>query len=302
MAQIRVNGIAIGYDIIGHGNRTALITPGGRSSKDTPGVRSLAQKLADGGLRVIVWDRPNCGESDLSFEGPSESLLNADALAGLLRALGVGPALLVGGSAGSRVSLLAAIRHPELIERLFVFWISGGAVGLAALAFYYCHESLAAAALGGMEAVAALPAWQEPLTRNPDNRGKLLRLDPADFIETMKAWAESFFPREGSPVPDILPAQLRALSLPVMILRSGRADFHHPRETTEAVHAMIPGARIAEPPWGDREWLERLQAQAAGFPGERATSEGGSQGGLFARWPLLAPQILEFAGRADRLA
>ena len=38
----------------------------------------------------------------------------------------------------------------------------------------------------------------------------------------------------------------------------------------------------AEPPWGDREWLDRLQAQAAGE-------------GLFARWPLLAPQILAFA-------
>ena len=285
MAKIRVNGIAIAYDIVGDGGRTALITPGGRSSKDTPGVRALAQKLADGGLRVIVWDRPNCGESDLCFAGPSESLLNADALAGLLRVLGAGPALLIGGSAGSRVTLLAAIRHPELIERLFLFWISGGAVSLAALAFHYCHESLAAAALGGMEAVAALPAWQESLGRNPDNRASLLRLDPAVFIETMKAWAESFFPRDGSPVPGILPAQLRALSLPVMILRSGRADFHHPRETSEAVHAMIPGAHIAEPPWGEREWLERLQTQARGE-------------GLFARWPLLAPQILEFAARA----
>ena len=285
MAKIRVNGIAIAYDIIGNGRRSALITPGGRSSKDTPGLRSLAQRLADGGLCVIVWDRPNCGESDLCFDGPSESLLNADALAGLLRALGVGPTLLVGGSAGSRVSLLAAIRHPELIERLFLFWISGGSVSLAALAFHYCHESLAAAALGGMEAVAALPAWQESLTRNPDNRGRLVRLDPAAFIATMKAWADSFFPREGSPVPHILPAQLRALALPVMILRSGQSDFHHPRETSEAVHAMIPRASIAEPPWGDREWLERLQAQASGA-------------GLFARWPLLAPQILAFAAGA----
>jgi pimeloyl-ACP methyl ester carboxylesterase len=208
--------------------------------------------------------------------------MNADVQAGLLRALGLGRVLLIGGSAGSRVSRLTAIRHPDVVEGLFLLWISGGAVGLAALAFHYCHESLAAAAMGGMEAVAALPGWKEQLTRNPSNRERLLSQDVTAFIETMKAWAWSFFPRENCPVPDMLPSDLRALKLPVMILRSGRSDFHHPRETTEAVQALIPGARMAEPPWGDREWLERLAAAAQGE-------------GLFARWPLLAPQILEFS-------
>jgi len=30
------------------------------------------------------------------------------------------------------------------------------------------------------------------------------------------------------------------------------------------VHALIPGSQMAEPPWGDREWLERLAASAQG--------------------------------------
>jgi len=280
--RITVDGIALAYDFVGAGPHTAVITPGGRFSKDTAGVRALSERLAAGGIRVLIWDRPNCGESDLSFVGQSESSMHADALAGLLRALGVQPALVVGGSAGSRVSLLTAIRHPDVVERLFLLWISGGAVGLASLAFYYCHESLAAAALGGMEAVAALPAWQEQLTRNSGNREKLLRQDVSAFIETMKRWASAFFPEDDSPVPGLVPAELAALKMPVMILRSGKSDFHHPRETSEAVHAMIPASRLAEPPWGDREWIERLQAAARGE-------------GLFARWPMLAPQILEFA-------
>jgi pimeloyl-ACP methyl ester carboxylesterase len=137
------------------GKKTAVITPGGRFSKDTPGVRKLAHKLAEGGLRVLIWDRPNCGESDLCFRGKSESILNADTLAGLLRALELEPALIIGGSAGSRVSLLAAIRLLGVAKRLFLLWISGGAVGLASLAYFYCHDPLAAAAMGGMEAVAA---------------------------------------------------------------------------------------------------------------------------------------------------
>ena len=283
MPTVTVDRISLAYEIIGNGPRTAVITPGGRFSKDTPGVRTLSERLAEKGLRVLIWDRPNCGESDLCFVGESESLMHADALAGLLRTLDAAPALVVGGSAGSRVSLLTAIRHPDVVERLFLLWISGGAVGLAALAYYYCHESLAAAALGGMEAVAALPGWQEQLTRNPRNREILLRQDAGVFVETMKKWARGFLPKDDSPVPGVVPGDLAALRMPVMVLRSGESDFHHPRQTSEAVHAMISGARIDEPPWGDREWIERMQAASRGE-------------GLFARWPLLAPQILEFAG------
>jgi pimeloyl-ACP methyl ester carboxylesterase len=282
MPKIDVGGIGVAYDLIGDGKKTAVITPGGRFSKDTPGVRELAQKLAEGGLRVLIWDRPNCGESDLSFRGKSESMLNADTLAGLVRALKLEPALLIGGSAGSRVSLLTAIRDPAVADRLFLLWISGGALGLAVLAYHYCHDQLAAAAMGGMPAVAALPSFKEALSRNPGNRDRLLGQDTSTFIQTMKTWAEAFVPAADSPVPGSTAAQLRALEMPIMILRSGESDFHHPRVTSEGVHALIPGSQIAEPPWGDREWLDRLQAQAAGE-------------GLFARWPLLAPQILAFA-------
>lgn len=282
MPTIIVDGMRLAYDIIGNGPRTAVITPGGRFSKDTPGVRALSEELAREGLRVLIWDRPNCGESDLCFTGDNESLMHAHALAGLLRALDLSPALVVGGSAGSRVSLLTAIHHPDVVERLFLLWISGGAVGLAALAFFYCHESLSAAAMGGMEAVAASPGWKEQVERNSRAREALLRQDPAAFTDIMKKWAEGYVPKENSPVPGLLPVELSALRMPVMVLRSGKSDFHHPRETSETVHSMIPGSRIAEPPWGDREWIERLQAAAHGE-------------GLFARWPLLAPQILRFA-------
>jgi pimeloyl-ACP methyl ester carboxylesterase len=278
-----VDGIGIAYDIIGEGSRTAVITPGGRFSKDSPGVRELAQALAGKGLRVLIWDRPNCGESDLCFTGESESWMHADVLAGLLRTLKLSPALVIGGSAGSRVSLLTAIRHPDVVERLFLLWISGGAVGLSALAYYYCHDSCAAAVTSGMAAVAELPGWKEQISRNPAARDSLLRQDPANFVRVMKKWAEAYFPRENSPVPGSLPAQLATLKMPVMVLRSGLSDIHHPRETSEALHAMIPGSSIAEPPWGDREWIDRGLAAARGE-------------GLFARWPLLAPQILQFAG------
>ena len=78
-----VDGLSIAYDVIGDG-RPWVITPGGRFSKDDPGIRELAQALAEHGNRVLIWDRPNCGESDVCFAGSSESQMQADTLAGLL--------------------------------------------------------------------------------------------------------------------------------------------------------------------------------------------------------------------------
>ncbi|WCT73030.1 alpha/beta hydrolase [Sphingomonas naphthae] len=281
MAWIEVGGIGIAYDVIGEGAETVAITPGGRFARDTPGVRPLAEKLAAAGKRALIWDRPNTGESDLCFAGETESFQNADALAGLLRALDFGPTYVVAGSGGSREALMTAIRHPEMVRRLFVLWISGGGVGLGSLPFSYCHQSAMMAAYGGMAAVAELPDWATQIARNPGNRDRLLAQDPMAFIAIMKRWAAAFFPGPDCPVPGITAAQLGALNIPVTVLRSGLSDVHHPRETSEAVHALIPGATLAEPPWGDREWIERLLNQ-------------GSGAGLFASWPMLAEQIVAF--------
>ena len=99
MARTRVNGLSIAYEMIGEG-RPWVITPGGRFSKDSPGVRELATALAERGNRVLIWDRPNCGASDVGFTGPSESAMQADVLAALLVDLDMAPAVIAGGSAG----------------------------------------------------------------------------------------------------------------------------------------------------------------------------------------------------------
>jgi pimeloyl-ACP methyl ester carboxylesterase len=150
---------------------------------------------------------------------------------------------------------------------------------------FYCADALIAATHGGMAEVVELPGWQEPLTRHPANRERMLGLDPAAFIATMTQWAEAYFPQPGAPIPCVTPEDLAAITTPVMVLRSGQSDMHHSRATSEAVAGLIPGAQLAEPPWGDREWVERLVGNLKG------------EAGLFSRWPLLAPMILDFAQR-----
>src|SRR5215831_14740006 len=106
MATADIDGIEIAYEIIGDAGAPWVITPGGRFSKDVPGIRELADALAARGQRVLIWDRPNTGASSVCFTGASESEMQADALAGLLQTLDMTPACIVGGSGGSRVSLL----------------------------------------------------------------------------------------------------------------------------------------------------------------------------------------------------
>ena len=198
----QINGLGIAYEVIGQG-QPWVITPGGRFSKDAPGVRELARALAATGKQVLIWDRPNTGASEVCFDGDSESVMQADVLAGLLRALGMTPAVISGGSGGSRVSLLAAARHPDVARALAVWWISGGPYGLLTLGTHYCGDSIAAAWRYGMEAVAALPEWAEVLERNPVNRAKVLSQDPRTFIETLEQWMLAYCPRPDALVPGL---------------------------------------------------------------------------------------------------
>jgi pimeloyl-ACP methyl ester carboxylesterase len=276
-----IGGLELAYDVIGRGEPW-VITPGGRFSKDYGGIREMAQALADAGKQVLVWDRPNCGASQVCFDGPPESVLQADALAGLLRHLDMAPAVVVAGSGGSRVSLITAGRHPDVVARLGLWWISGGPYGLMSLGVHYCGDSIVAAWTRGMEAVVELPEWQEVLERNPGNRQRFLDLDPRAFVRTLEQWMLAYYPHPGELVPGVRDDVLRGLDIPTLVFRSGDADVHHTRAQSEGVAALIPGAVLAPPPWGDREWLERMDAAATGES-------------LFARWPLLVPLLVAWA-------
>ena len=200
MATAKIDGLSIAYEVSGQG-RPWVITPGGRFSKDSPGVRELAEALAGAGNRVLIWDRPNCGKSDVCFTGSSESAMQADVLAGLLAHLDMAPAVIAGGSGGARVSLLTAVRHREAASALAMWWISGGVFGLLSLGTHYCRGSIRAAWDGGMEAVVALPEWAEVLERNPvTGRAFSIRIATSSSPRSSSGWsptarvAQTWFP------------------------------------------------------------------------------------------------------------
>ncbi len=169
------------------------------------------------------------------------------------------------------------------MSKLAVWWISGGPFGLLTLALVYCGESIRAAWQGGMEAVVELSEWAEVLARNPGNRRRFLELDPKQFIETLERWMLVYCPDPSATLPGLPDEALASFDVPTLVFRSGASDPYHTRATSEALHSLITSSRLVEPPWGDREWIERSDAARRGA------------GGLFEGWPRLAPQLLEFA-------
>lgn len=285
MARIDVDGLEIDYELIGPEHGTPLVlTPGGRYPRDTAGVPELGRIFADHGYRVLLWDRPGCGASDIAFTAPSESVMNCEALVGLVRELDLKDIVLTGGSAGSRITLMAAARMPENVRKVSIWWISGGPVGLAGLAFFYCYDQITAASIGGMEKVVELPSWADQIRRNPRIRDILLRQDPDEYIETMQKWGKAFAYSDESPVPGMGPDDWARLTMPVQVFRSGKSDMAHTRRTSEWVHELLPNSQMFEPPWGDQEWN-----YVSTFPDDIAKRRG-----RFERWPLIAPMVLEF--------
>ena len=272
------DGCTLHYEITGEGPPIAL-TPGGRE-----GGAALAPLVAElaKGARVLTWDRRNAGKSDLFFGGEgSEQEIWADDLAELLAATGFGPAWIGGGSAGCRVSLLTALRHPDVAKGLVLWSASGGAYGCQFLGFNYHVPFILAAQRGGMAAVAETPFFAERIAANPANRERLMALDPEAFVATMKRWNRFFHYREDTPVVGATEAALRGIGVPTLIFEGN--DDIHPPEVAEAIARLIPGARLAPSPWAREAWMDRFTGRAAG--------------GVFDLYPLLAPEILAFINR-----
>jgi len=287
VAREIVNGIGIEYEVHGpDSGHPVILTPGGRFTMEAIGVREFAADLVKHGMKAIIWDRPNCGKSDMCLEGPTESEMQAVHLTGLLRKLDVGPAAIIGGSGGSRVSMLAAARDPEMCSHLAVWWISGDPIGLMQLGGYYCGEAGVLASTGGMEAVLGATSWAEHLAANPSSRDKLLAMRPDDFIAVMQRWCSAYVYSQVSPVPGMTQGDFARLTMPSLVLRSCQSDLAHTRATSEWVARLIPQARFIDPPWPKDEWNTRSVAQMKG------TGQG-----LFNSWRLLAPHIAELVAQ-----
>jgi pimeloyl-ACP methyl ester carboxylesterase len=289
--EIEINGGIVVYEWVGPDDgEVVVITPGGRFSKDFGGIHELAYALADGGKRVFLWDRPNCGKSDIQLYGKSESHMRAETLGLMLKELGVEQVVAAGGSGGARDSIIFTIMWPELVTKLATWHIVGGTYSTIVLANVYVINELRAVHAGGIEAILELGGsaggWTDLIAANPRNRDRLLALGTEEFETVMDRWLNAFIPKPNEAIPGVPDYEFATIKVPTLVVRGGARDFDHPARTSFEVHSLIKGSRLVEPPWPEDAWEQASKDWAAGT------------GALFGPWVEAAPMLLDFmAGR-----
>ncbi len=133
MARAQVNGLEFEYDVIGRDGDPVMLMIMGLGAQMIAWDEDLCAQLAAGGYRVVRFDNrdvglstklhdagtPHLGEVVTGEAAPPYALDDmADDAAGLLDALEVEAAHVVGASMGGMIAQLMAIRHPDRVLSL----------------------------------------------------------------------------------------------------------------------------------------------------------------------------------------
>lgn len=242
MPVAQVRGVDIVYEILGDRGPFIVLQPGGR--RGLVSVRSLGEKLAEAGNRVIVYDRRNTGRSGIAIEGESENDEWAEDLHQLLHQIDALPAYIGGSSSGCRLAMILTLRRPQDVRGLLLWRVTGGAYAAKHLTNQYYTSHIEAAQKGGMAAVCGIEHWAELIKTNPAARERLTAMDPQDFIARMTRWRSSFEAGAEHPVIGVSPVQLRSMTVPTCIAPGN--DRVHPREPSQVAHRLMPNAEYRE--------------------------------------------------------
>ena len=131
---IEVNGVKVHYKTYGQGEPVFVLLHGFGASLFS--WREVTAPLAEMGT-VIAYDRPAFGLTERPLDWEGESPYSQDAqvelVIGLMDALGVEQAILVGNSAGGTISMLTALKYPQRVQSLILVdpavYAGGGAPG-----------------------------------------------------------------------------------------------------------------------------------------------------------------------------
>ena len=270
MPIAKVRGINMNYKILGDRGPWVALSPGGR--RDISGIELLASCVAERGHRVVIFDRRNCGASDVVIDGAdSEYEIWADDIHELLRQLGTLPAVVGGSSSGCRTALLFALRHPDAVHVLLLWRITGGRFACERLAQEYYGQYIAAAKQGGMAAVCEMEHWKERIAARPENRAALMKMAPERFIAVMSHWRDYFLKGADLPVIGATEEELKSIGVPACIVPGN--DNTHGRQTGETlgrllqqgeVHVLFP-KHYDEALSPREEWDEKAGEMAALF-------------------------------------
>ena len=265
MPEAVVRGVHIHYEIIGNSGPWIALTPGSRRSYGE--LIELSKAVAATGYRVLLHDRRNCGASDVAFDGlGSEHEVWADDLHELGKQLNALPMVVGGSSAGARLAILFAIRHPGALRGLLLWRVTGGQEAVDRLAEMYYGQFIKIARAGGMQAVCESEHFAECIKARPSNRDRLLAVDPGQFVTVMTVWRAKFLQSASLPIVGATEADLNAIKAPACLI-SGNDVIHTPATARKAA-TLIPNSELHDDvvekrsddnlrkEWDRKEWRE----------------------------------------------
>lgn len=261
MPRAKANGIELEYETFGDRAAEPLLLVAGLSQQLTGWHDDFCTQLADRGFHVIRFDNRDCGLStwmeeagppDISaaFSGnarPAYQLEDlADDAVGLLDALGIGAAHVVGASMGGFIAQLVALNHPDRV--LSLTSIMSGPGG---------EDEVAPKPEGAAVLMARPPATREERIEQAMSLHHALlgSRDPFDeAVERTRATRavdRAYYPMGvGRQLVAILAAKsrlerLKVLRVPTLVIH-GIDDVLVPVENGRLVAAAVPGARLVE--------------------------------------------------------
>jgi len=247
---IEVNDVTIHYKEMGTGETTFILLHGFGAS--TYSWREVMDDFSQRG-RVIAYDRPAFGLTERPMpedwvENPYGMKANIELLRGLMDALKIEKAVLVGNSAGGGVSVAFGLEYPQRVDSLIL--VDPGVGGGRGPQF---------------------PAWALPLMWTPQMRhlGQLMMRDYQEslpntiqrewFDQTkltaqikqeplkifkIKNWDRAFYELTFAPAYPELRPLLPQLTLPVFII-AGAEDRLIRSWYFEAISTEIPNAKLS---------------------------------------------------------
>lgn len=244
---IEVNGIDVHYKLYGQGETTFILLHGFGASLFS--WREVTEPLSQYG-RVIAYDRPAFGltERPLTWEGesPYSQEAQVELVIGLMDALGVERAILVGNSAGGTIAMLTALKYPQRVQSLILVdpavYAGGGAPAwirpllrtpqMRRLGPLFARQIQTR----GPELIEL--AWHDPSKITPDileGYQKPLRL--ADWDKAL--WELTLASRESG-----LAERLDEFDLPILVI-TGDDDRIVPTEQSLRLADELPNAQLA---------------------------------------------------------
>ena len=246
---VTVDTLRVHYKAVGAGEPAVILLHGFGAGEFT--WQEVLEPLSEYGT-VVAFDRPGFGLTQRPLPGqwtgrnPYSAEFQEELLVGLMDALGLESAVLVGNSAGGNVAAHAALSYPSRVDALILVdaaiyghgateEIVGRVLSTPVMQHVGPLIARIAAVLGTEFADSS---WHDPSKLTPEIR--------ADYQKQLQAdnWDFGFWEAGRVGLPTDLGSRLDEIDLPVLVI-TGDDDSVVPTEDSVRLAGEIPNAELA---------------------------------------------------------